>query len=266
MVSNFAQRGRAVETSQAHVISGVPSSGIRRVSARRMNFRFNFQTAKFFRQIKSSNSECASHSHPPNIRSRLAAQCVRAVERISALRAWGMPGAQCTRSLVRALRVVRLVSAQVFTARCTENARHSRTRWCYGLCRALLGEVLCCPRHPADEGFVRPGWADEPPRDLQPASGVGPHDLTVRRTRRSSCATFRSSQARRDASCPANDRPRATRAASTASHPASVTIAIRPSVERDGGIYKVFRETLGTRMFFSIRLDRAKHQNLPDAS
>jgi hypothetical protein len=168
-----------------------------------------------------------------------------------------MPGAQCTRSLMRT-KVVRLVSARVFTARCTENSRHSRTRWCYGLCRALLGEVLCCPRHPADEGFVRPGWADEPPRDLQPASGAGPHDLTVRRARRSSCATFRSSQARRDASCPANDRPRATRAASTASHPASVTIAIRPSVERDGARCKVFRGKMRTRIFFPMALDRTE--------
>ncbi len=37
-----------------------------------------------------------------------------------------------------------------------------------------------CARHPADKVLSAPGWADEPPQDLTPASGVGPHGFSVR--------------------------------------------------------------------------------------
>src|ERR1700682_2357521 len=46
-------------------------------------------------------------------------------------------------------------------------------------------------------------------------------------------------------------------AASTASRPASVTIAIRPSVGRDGGGYRSDLGQAGTEIFLQMGLDRA---------
>jgi len=53
-------------------------------------------------------------------------------------RAWGMPGAQCTRSLAREVVVE---CARVFTAEAPEITRHSRTRMVLRLIRALPGEL-----------------------------------------------------------------------------------------------------------------------------
>ena len=51
----------------------------------------------------------------------------------------------------------------------------------------VLQLIPCSPRGGAllrpsfhRRWFVRPGWADEPPQDLTPASGVGPHGFAVR--------------------------------------------------------------------------------------
>ena len=64
-------------------------------------------------------------------------------------RAWGMPGAQCTRSLVCEVGSSRCT--RVFTAVAPEITRHPRTQWFYGLLRALPGETwLVCHRHPRD--------------------------------------------------------------------------------------------------------------------
>jgi len=38
-----------------------------------------------------------------------------------------------------------------------------------------------CARHPADKVLSAPGWADEPPQDLTPASGAGPHGHMYRK-------------------------------------------------------------------------------------
>jgi hypothetical protein len=49
-------------------------------------------------------------------------------------------------------------------------------------------------------------------------------------------------------------------AASTASHPASVTIAIRPSyVERDGRSYEVCLPNEGSKIFFAMGVDSPNH-------
>src|SRR5712664_908819 len=50
-------------------------------------------------------------------------------------RAWGMPGAQCTRSLVCETKQTHEL---VTTGH--RNTRHSRTQWFYGLLRALPGD------------------------------------------------------------------------------------------------------------------------------
>ncbi len=45
----------------------------------------------------------------------------------------------------------------------------------------VLSSGRCSLRPLSDRiWFVRPGWADEPPQDLTPASGAGPHGFVVR--------------------------------------------------------------------------------------
>jgi len=71
-------------------------------------------------------------------------------------------------------------SAHKCSQRRHRKTRQSRTQWCYCLYRALLGEVLIAPVVPRIKVLSAPGWADEPPQDLTPASGVGPHGFAVR--------------------------------------------------------------------------------------
>src|SRR5260370_40560902 len=101
----------------------------------------------------------------------LAGRRARAVDESSApKRAWGMPGAQCTRSLV--CEVVSARCTRVFTAVAPKITRHPRTQWFYGLCRAL----------PGDRAFLSPSLAKIASRKLD--AGVeasGPHDFAVRK-------------------------------------------------------------------------------------
>jgi len=116
-----------------------------------------------------------------------------------------------------------------------------------------------CARRPADKVLSAPGWADEPPQDLTPASGVGPHGFAVRfdivRPARPSSAHRLNLMA----ACPANSITPDT-AASIASHPASVTIAIRPScgIRRKG--YRVFRTKREQEYFWLRGWTAAKHR------
>ena len=71
-------------------------------------------------------------------------------------------------------------SAHESSQRRHRKTRQSRTQWCYCLYRALLGEVLIAPVVPRIKVLSAPGWADEPPQDLTPASGAGPHGFSVR--------------------------------------------------------------------------------------
>jgi hypothetical protein len=104
--------------------------------------------------------------------------------------------------------------------------RHSRTQWFYGLCRALPGDRALLPPSSADNVLSKPGRADATPQNLTPASGRQDHTILP-------SASNISRQH-------AGDRSRVFRlalqshraqnaAASTATHPAFVTIMIRPS-------------------------------------
>src|SRR3979490_1129086 len=85
---------------------------------------------------------------------------------------------------------------------------------------------LSCHRHPADMVLCAPGRADLPPLDLTPASRRQDHTTSPSATTSLVSAFVDRSRA----FLPALPSPRAQNAAaSTASHPASVTIAIRPS-------------------------------------
>jgi hypothetical protein len=133
-----------------------------------------------------------------------------------------MPGARCTRGLVCNCSDRTHTSNNEYTG----IARHSRTQWFYGLCRALPGDRALLPPSSADMFLSKPGRADLNSANLTPASGRQDHTILP----------YAKSVSRQHA----GDRSRVFRlalrshraqnaAASTATHPAFVTIAIRPS-------------------------------------
>src|SRR6202790_5838568 len=69
-------------------------------------------------------------------------------------RAWGIPGAQSTRSLV--CEVGSSKCTRVFTAVAPEITRHPRTQWFYGLLRALPGDRAFLSPSPRGYRHVRP--------------------------------------------------------------------------------------------------------------
>jgi hypothetical protein len=135
-----------------------------------------------------------------------------------------------------------------------------------------------CHRHRRIDGMPKPGWADDAFADLTPATGArttrfcrtrppAPKASTglvpVRRSfSEGGFSAVRlhavdSSQAFRQPALPLRRAPDA--AASTASHPASVTIAIRPSWGRDSGGYTGDLGQAKTGIFLETRLDRPNH-------
>jgi hypothetical protein len=96
---------------------------------------------------------------------------------------------------------------------------------------------------------------NEPPQDLTPAPRRQDHTTSPSASAPSSCVpefAHGEQSALRFARTP-------NAAASTASHPASVTIAIRPSVERDGAVYRSDLGLLKIRIFFAMGLDSRDH-------
>src|SRR5882672_5886589 len=86
---------------------------------------------------------------------------------------------------------------------------------------------LFCHRRSADMFLSKPGWADLNSANLTPASGRQDHTILPYAAASFVCSPFDRSQAFRQPALQPRCAPDA--AASTASHPASVTIAIRPS-------------------------------------
>jgi hypothetical protein len=112
-------------------------------------------------------------------------------------RAQGMPGVRCARSLACKIKQAHEHSHHGHTGR----TRHSPRNGFNGFLRALPGDRACLPPSSAVS------------RKLDTSVGAsGPHDFAVHKKAPSSVAPL----------------------ASIASRPASVTIAIRPSVGRDG--------------------------------
>ena len=93
--------------------------------------------------------------------------------------------------------------------------------------------------------------------NLTPASGRQDHTTSPSALAPFVSSPFDRSQAVLRPALPSRREPNA--AASTASHPASVTIAIRPSVGRDGGSSRSDLGQTETEIFFKMRLDRANH-------
>src|SRR5882757_7095566 len=100
-----------------------------------------------------------------------------------------------------------------------------------GFLRALPGDRACLPPSPTDMFLSKPGRADLNSANLTPASGCQDHTTSPYAATSFVSSPFDRSRAFRQPALPSRCAPNA--AASTASHPASVTIAIRPSVGRD---------------------------------
>jgi len=111
---------------------------------------------------------------------------------------------------------------------------------------------LVCHRHPADMADPRPVGPTVPPLDLTPASRRQDHTTSPSASASFVSAPFDRSQIQRTR--PAS-RVTPDAAASTASHPASVTIAIRPSGGRDGGINKSVSTKRRSEIFLRKGLD-----------
>jgi hypothetical protein len=91
-------------------------------------------------------------------------------------RAWGMPGARCTRGLVCTCSGRKHTSNNEYTG----IARHSRTQWFYGLCRALPGDRALLPPSSADMSCLSPVGPTQL-RELDASVGAsGPRDFAVR--------------------------------------------------------------------------------------
>src|ERR1700720_4825597 len=117
----------------------------------------------------------------------LAARCVRVmhVSFAQETRAWGMPGAQCTRSLACEINKAH----ERRHHRSTGITRHSRTQWFYGLYRALPGErILVVTVTSGLKAQSNPVGLDVASASLAPATGVRTTRLCRPLKRRSSRA------------------------------------------------------------------------------
>jgi len=97
-------------------------------------------------------------------------------------------------------------------------------------------------------GASRPGWAAAPPQDLTPASGRQDHTTSPYATTSFVSAPFDRSQILVRPAL--HHVSRLTLPRPPHPHPASVTIAIRPSVGRDGESSRIDLGQMGTEIFF----------------
>ena len=173
--------------------------------------------------IRISNIAC------PQTQPRdLAAQFARALRLISLpsnQRAQGKPGARCTRGLVCKMHKEKRTRAYRFSG----GSPAFPAQWFYGLYRALLGERIRLVTVAAGLIANRIRLDRFRHRQLGTSNGCRNHTVLPYATTPFVCAPVVRSQAEARPAIPIT--PDA--AASTTSHPASVTIAIRPS-EWDG--------------------------------
>jgi hypothetical protein len=145
---------------------------------------------------------------------------------LSNQREQGMPGARCTRGLV--CKIVRR-NAHEHTGS-AETLRHSPRNGFTAYAVLSPATNSSCHRRQRISGMSAPGWVDIASANLTPATGARTTRFCRTHQRRSSCALVDRSRETRPAT-----PLRADAAASTASPPAFVTIAIRPSCrEKDG--------------------------------
>ena len=214
------------------------------------------------KRIRSSNSKHAF---------ALAARCARVVDESLAQEDRGR--GECRVPAAPAASCALVESTRVFTTGPPGSPGIPARNGFNGFLRALPGDRACLPPSLADYGFVRPGRADKTSANLTPASGRQDH--TTSPSAAPVCAKgfaglkcqSAEALAKAEASLvrvpliahrpkPAL-QPRCAQnaAASTASRPASVTIAIRPSVGRDARTPRDVSTKLGSEIFFESGLD-----------
>jgi hypothetical protein len=177
----------------------------------------------------------------------LAARCARAVHASSPHKTEGVGNAGCPlHPQPRAQSVVKHTS--VVTTSPPDSPGIPARNGFNGFLRALPGDRACLSPSSNEYGFVCPVGPTWPPLDLTPASRRQDHTTSP-----SAATSFVSPPCDRSQAHlhgPAlRSRHTPNAAASTASHPASVTIAIRPSVGRDGNGYSFDLGEAGTEIF-----------------
>ena len=126
-----------------------------------------------------------------------------------------------------------------------------------GLLRALPGDRALLPPSPHGLKVLSdPVEPNEPPQDLTPASRRQDHTTSPSA---SSAVVLRAAHRSRRAIRPALRIRTPDAAASTASHPASVTIAIRPLCGTRRRIYRSDLGRRGTDKFFAMGIDSPDH-------
>jgi hypothetical protein len=157
-------------------------------------------------------------------------------------------------------RVRSVESTRVFTTVAPEHPAfpHAMVLTAYFVLSPVTGPF--CHRRRRIGGLSAPGRADMPSANLTPASGRQDHTILPSAASISRQRAVDRSQAFR----PALRSPRAQNAAaSTASRPASVTIAIRPSVGRDGEGCRCDLGQAKTKIFLRTGLDRGNQNAEP---
>src|SRR3954468_16076416 len=160
------------------------------------------------------------HAHTSAFSRRGASESCQTTALIE--RAQGMPGARCTRSLACKMKKHTRSSPQVHRSNPAFPAQ-----WSNGLLRDLPGDRALLSPSSREYGWSAPGRADfaSPRRDAS-VEASGPHDFTVR----TSIVRPARLWSLTGWTPPCDHELRADTAAATASRPALVTIAKRPSV------------------------------------
>jgi hypothetical protein len=120
------------------------------------------------RKVKMVKGHTGAFSHIP--RRKGAPEAYMKLSRPS--RAWGMPGARCTRGPCARK------NAHGSHHESTGNTRHSRTRMVLTAYIALSPATnSSCHRRRRIEGFARPGWANQNLRRLDTSNGCQDHTV-----------------------------------------------------------------------------------------
>jgi hypothetical protein len=141
-----------------------------------------------------------------------------------------MPGARCTRSLVCAGVTSMHTSIHSEPPGKHPTFPHAMVLTAYTALSPVIGFLV--NRHLRKTGASAPGWADLPSANLTPASRRQDHTSSPSASAPFVSTPFGRSRAHKCTRPAITFAPNA--AASTASHPASQTIRIRPSGGRDG--------------------------------
>jgi hypothetical protein len=195
-------------------------------------------------RIKSGHDEriCFAHYFISQTRVHdLAARSARVVHlSLAPWRAWGMPGAHCTRGLVCTCSGKKHTSNNEYTGTPDIPARNGFN----SLCRALPGDRALLP--PSPRGYLACPHPVGPtclPQDLTPASGRQDH--TILPSAATSLVSVLFDRSRIQRTRPAIPSPARRCHVHRIPCPTSVTIAIRPSVW--DGMREVVDVIWGTR-------------------